>query len=95
MALTKKSYNKMFKNYPDVVSAKDVAEMVGIGLKKAYRLLIPNKNDWLVEMRTDFQKRLNFPKYCAILIIQQQTFYQDFIIARRLNYNENEIKSAL
>lgn len=39
MALTKKSYNKMFKNYPDVVSAKDVAEMVGIGLKKAYRLL--------------------------------------------------------
>ena len=39
MALTKRSYNKMFKNYPDVVSAKEVAEMVGIGLKKAYRLL--------------------------------------------------------
>ena len=29
----------MFKDYPDVVSAREVAEMVGIGLKKAYRLL--------------------------------------------------------
>lgn len=39
MSLSKRSYNKMFKDYPDVVSAKEVAEMVGIGLKKAYRLL--------------------------------------------------------
>ena len=39
MSLSKSNYNKMFKDYPDVVSAKDVAEMVGIGLKKAYRLL--------------------------------------------------------
>lgn len=39
MSLSKRDYNRMFKNYPDVVSAKDVAEMVGIGLKKAYKLL--------------------------------------------------------
>ena len=39
MSLSKRNYNKMFKDYPDVVSAKEVAEMVGIGLKKAYRLL--------------------------------------------------------
>ena len=63
MALTKRSYNKMFKNYPDVVSAKEVAEMVGIGLKKAYRLLrtgLPEKctkkalNLKIEEIITDF-----------------------------------------
>lgn len=39
MSLSKRNYNKMFKDYPDVVSAKDVAEMVGVCLKKAYKLL--------------------------------------------------------
>lgn len=34
-----KAYKILFKEYPDVVSAKDVSKMLGIGIKKTYNLI--------------------------------------------------------
>ncbi len=34
-----KAYKILFKEYPDVVSAKDVSKMLGIGIKKTYKLI--------------------------------------------------------
>ncbi len=34
-----KDYAKMFKKYPDVVSSKDISQMLGIGLKQTYALI--------------------------------------------------------
>ena len=37
--ITARAYKTLFREYPDVVSIKDVASMLNIGIKKAYSLV--------------------------------------------------------
>lgn len=47
ITLSKKdAYGVMFKEYPDVVTAEQMSEMLGISNKTAYRLLQKNISRW-------------------------------------------------
>ena len=39
---TKRLYNKMFKDYPDAISVKELQQMLGIGKNLAYNLVNNN-----------------------------------------------------
>ncbi len=37
------AYDKLFRKYPDVVTVKDVSEMLGLGMRNTYRLFSESK----------------------------------------------------
>ena len=40
------NYHLMFNNYPDVVNIKQLREMLGVGITKAYTLVNSFKENW-------------------------------------------------
>jgi len=39
---TERTYNKMFKDYPDAIGIRDLQQMLGIGKNLAYQLINDN-----------------------------------------------------
>jgi excisionase family DNA binding protein len=68
MALSKKdAYGVMFKEYPDVVTAEQMSEMLGISNKTAYRLLKQDKIDHFMIGRTYKIPKIHIFSYLHVL----------------------------
>ena len=39
------AYDKLFSKYPDVVTVKDVSEMLGLGIRNTYKLFSDGKGN--------------------------------------------------
>ena len=37
------AYDKLFSKYPDIVTVKDVSEMLGLGIRNTYKLFSDGK----------------------------------------------------
>ncbi len=68
IALSKKdAYVVMFKEYPDVVTAEQMGEMLGISSKTAYRLLKTNKIEHFKVGRTYKIPKLHILAYLNVI----------------------------
>ncbi len=59
----------MFKNYPDIMSVKQVAEALGIGINNAYKLV----NSHIIGSKR-IRKRILVPKICLIDYVESSRF---------------------
>ncbi len=59
----------MFKNYPDIMTVKQVAEALGIGINTAYKLV----NSHMIGSKR-IRKRILIPKICVIDFVESSRF---------------------
>ncbi|MDF3005853.1 MAG: Helix-turn-helix domain [Oscillospiraceae bacterium] len=59
----------MFKNYPDIMTVKQVAEALGIGINNAYKLV----NGHIIGSKR-IRKRILVPKICLIDYVESSRF---------------------
>ena len=73
----------MFENYPDIISIRDMAKMLGIGTSSAYSLL---KNNKIPHIRIG--RKYIIPKQSVIGFIDEFCYNNKQVVNSRLNIIE-------
>lgn len=67
------AYDKLFREYPDVVTIKDVSRMIGLGLRNTYKLF----SDGKLHSLNGNQKKIRATKVEIIRYILQSAQYDE------------------